>query len=267
MDYSQIVLSVINLVRETGFFIKSEISKVQSHHIIEKSVHSLVSYVDIEAEKKLVHGMKQILPGSDFITEENTTTRSESDFIWIIDPLDGTTNFLKGIPVFSISVGLLHLNELVLGVVFHIMMDEMFYAVKGTGAYLNGQRIKISSCTHLNDAVIATGFPYQVKNMEELTGILHHILDSSRGVRRLGSAAIDLAYTAAGRFDSYYEALINPWDVAAGILLVKEAGGLVTDMNGNESVLFARNILASNPFLQAELLSLIKKVKQSNHFS
>lgn len=257
------VQNTIALIREVGEFQKNELNKIEDHHIIEKDVHSLVSYVDIESEKKLVAGLKIILADSDFITEEKTVeVLNDKDYTWIIDPLDGTTNYLKGIPVFSISVALLYKKEIILGIIYHVMMDEMFYALKGSGSFLNGKRIQVSNVDYLKDAVVATGFPYQVKKMEELTGILQHILDQSRGVRRLGSAAIDLAYTACGRYDAYYEASINAWDVAAGILLVEEAGGIVSDMNGKEGPLFDKNILACNAKLQTELLQLIRTVRE-----
>jgi len=255
-----------NAVRHAGLFIAGELELVGEQHIIEKELHSLVSYVDIEAEKKLVEDLKKLIPDSGFITEENTAGEMpDSDFTWIIDPLDGTTNFLKGIPVFGVSVALLNKQKLISGAVYHIMQDEMFYAWSGGGAFLNGKPIGVSRTLHLKDAVVATGFPYKVKNMNELAGILQYILDESRGVRRMGSAAIDLAYTACGRFDCYYEAAINPWDVAAGILLVREAGGHVTDMDGGREPLFARNILAANSNLLNPMLTLIEKVRNQNN--
>ncbi|NOT38582.1 MAG: inositol monophosphatase [Saprospiraceae bacterium] len=264
MNLLTILPNVLDLIRNVGEFQKKELTKVESRHIIEKDIHSLVSYVDIESEKLLVSGLQKLLPESDFITEENTIHQTRSGkCTWIIDPLDGTTNYLNGIPVFSISVALLVNDELQLGIIYHVMMDEMFYAMKENGAFLNDKKIQVSQTSLLKDAVVATGFPYQVKNMKELSGILQHILNESRGVRRLGSAAIDLAYTSCGRFDAYYEAMINPWDVAAGILLMTEAGGNVTDMNGAKDPLFAKNILACNSYLQEEMLGLILKVRAS----
>lgn len=264
MEIIQLEPHILNLVKEVGSFIKSQLYKVDLDDIFEKDVHSLVSYVDIEAEKKLVKGLKTILPRSNFITEENTVrSGNKNKYTWIIDPLDGTTNYLKRIPIFSISVALLENERIVFGVIYHIMMEEMFHATAGNGSFLNGKMIHVSKIPILEEAVIATGFPYKVKKMNELTGILQHILDKSRGVRRLGSAAIDLAYTACGRYDAYYEASINPWDVAAGILLVEEAGGIVTTMSGRKNPLFAKNILASNINIQPEILKLIRSVRTS----
>ncbi|MEO6190725.1 MAG: inositol monophosphatase family protein [Saprospiraceae bacterium] len=261
-DLSKLCLKVIEITREVGSFISSELGKVEDHHIVEKDLHSLVSYVDIESEKKLVVDLRKLIPDSGFITEENTTEIStNAEFTWIIDPLDGTTNYLRGIPIFCISIALLHQDKLVLGVIYHIMQDELFHTWKGGGAYLNGRPISVSNIQTIQEAVVATGFPYKVKKMAELTGILQVILNESRGVRRLGSAAIDLAYTACGRFDCYYEAAINPWDVAAGILLIEEAGGIVSDMDGSENPLFAKNILASNKNVYAEFLQLIQSAK------
>ncbi len=264
MEILTIESEILGLIKDVGSFIKSQLYKVEHGDIIEKDVHSLVSYVDIEAEKKLVKGLRSFIPESNFITEENTVHSSKiNKYTWIIDPLDGTTNFLKRIPIFSISVALVENDKIVFGVIYNIMMDEMFHTVLGNGAFLNHKKIHVSQTPNLIEAVIATGFPYKVKKMKELTGILQHVLDKSRGVRRLGSAAIDLAYTACGRYDSYYEASINPWDVAAGILLVEEAGGIVTTMSGRKKALFAKNILASNPFIQSEMLELIRSVRTS----
>ncbi|MEP7196767.1 MAG: inositol monophosphatase family protein [Saprospiraceae bacterium] len=263
-NLSSICTKVLELVQEVGSFIKQELGIVQEHQIVEKELNSLVSYVDIEAEKKLVEGLLKIVPNSGFITEENTVESSKNeDYTWIIDPLDGTTNYLKGIPIFCISIALMHKEKLVVGVIYHIMQDEMFYAWKSGGAYLNGSPIQVSKVSSLKNAVVATGFPYEVKKMNELLGILLVILKESRGVRRLGSAAIDLAYTACGRFDAYYEAAINPWDVAAGILLIEEAGGRVSEMDGSSNPLFAKNILATNQHLQLPLLELIRETKNN----
>jgi myo-inositol-1(or 4)-monophosphatase len=256
--------NVTEICYEVGHFISSQLGRISDDDILEKDIHSLVSYVDIESEKKLVAQLTKLIPASGFITEENTVEASHSaEYTWIIDPLDGTTNFLKGIPIFCISIGLLHNSTLKLGTIYHIKQNELFHAVKAGGAYLNGVPIKVSPVKSIKDAVIATGFPYQVKNMAELSGILNTILNTSRGVRRLGSAAIDLAYTACGRFDAYYEASINSWDVAAGILLVEEAGGMVTEMDGSPNPLFSKNVLASNINLHQELINLIQDTKSS----
>lgn len=256
----EICCKAVGIVKEASLFIKQELGKVSTEHIHEKEKHSLVSYVDIETEKFLVSALETLIPGCNFITEEGTQfIPSESPYCWIIDPLDGTTNFLKGIPVFSISVALTKGNEIILGIVQDIMQDACFYSWKNGGSYCNGKKISVSEILHIGEAVIATGFPYQRKWMENLSQILIDVLNNARGVRRLGSAAIDLAYTACGRFDGYYETRLNSWDMAAGILLVKEAGGYVTNFNGEiDHILSSHHILASNGHIHKVLLTLTK---------
>lgn len=256
----ELCCKAVGITKDAASFIKDELGKVNAEHIQEKEKHSLVSYVDIETEKKLVSAFSELLPESNFITEEGTPfTKNESAYVWIIDPLDGTTNFLKGIPVFSISVALSKGDELILGIVHDIMQDECYYCWKGGGAYCNGKKIAVSEVGNIDEAVIATGFPYQRKWMDNLTQILIEVLKTARGVRRLGSAAIDLAYTACGRFDGYYETRLNAWDMAAGILLIREAGGIVTNFHGQaESILDSHHILASNGRIHDEMLNLTR---------
>jgi myo-inositol-1(or 4)-monophosphatase len=254
----EICCKSVGIVREAAGFIKQELGKVAVEHIHEKEKHSLVSYVDIETEKQLVSGLVELTPECNFITEEGTQkTTTHADYSWIIDPLDGTTNFLKGIPIFSISIALRYRNELILGIVHDIMQDACFYSWKNGGAYCNGIKISVSETLRIDEAVIATGFPYERKWMEDLNRILLDVLKRARGVRRLGSAAIDLAYTACGRFDGFYETRLNAWDMAAGILLVNEAGGRVTNFKGNhENILDSHHILATNGHIHDELLNL-----------
>ena len=262
-NLEKICHSSITIVKEAGRFISSQIGKVTAVDIIAKEKNSLVSYVDIETEKILVNGLKDLVPNANFITEENTVTKTQqqSDWNWIIDPLDGTTNFLKGIPVFCISVGLSYKDEVCLGIIYDMNRDECFYAWKGGGAFLNDQKIKVSQVSQIEESVVATGFPYS--NLQEgLIDLLDQILQKARGVRRLGSAALDLAYTACGRFDSYYELRINAWDIAAGIILVQEAGGRVSDIHGNANPLYSANILSSNGITHDEFLKLIENVKK-----
>lgn len=263
MDKNQLeelCCKTVGIVKSAAIFIKQELGKVNAEHIQEKEKHSLVSYVDIETEKQLVSSLKELLPECNFITEEGTPfTSNKSEYCWIIDPLDGTTNFLKGIPVFSISVALTKGDEIILGIVQDIMQNDCFYSWKDGGAYCNGKKISVSEVLNIEEAVIATGFPYQRKWMENLNRILIEVLKTARGVRRLGSAAIDLAYTACGRFDGYYETRLNSWDMAAGILLIKEAGGKVTNFFGDEAnILNSHHILASNGHIHKELLNLTR---------
>lgn len=245
MDLKSILDQALVVAREASDFIHSQAGKVTDGDIITKSRNSLVSYVDQTAEEMLVRGLSQILPEAGFITEEGTVNQKTSEYTWIIDPLDGTTNFLQQIPVYSVSIGLTYRNQLVLGIVSDVEQHEMFYAWKGGGAWCNGHPIRVSERTQISDAVVATGFPYAASDViPQLTKIFEYFLKNGKGIRRLGSAAIDLAYVACGRFDIYYETTLNPWDIAAGILLVEEAGGKVSDFEGRYGMLENGQVLA-----------------------
>ena len=238
MDLKFILDQALTVTAEAAAFIRSQAGKVTADDIVTKSRNSLVSYVDQHAEEILVKGLSPIVPGAGFITEEGTVHQEKSSYTWIIDPLDGTTNFLQQIPVYSVSVALVHDNEIVVGIVADVQQQETFYAWKGGGAWCNGERIYVSSRIAIEDSVVATGFPYAARDvLPSLTAIFDFFLKNARGIRRLGSAAIDLAYVACGRFDVYYESTLNPWDIAGGILLVEEAGGVVTDFKGGKGML------------------------------
>lgn len=255
----QLLQDVIVLVKETGDFIRQESLKFDHSKIEYKGKNDLVSYVDKEAEKRLVAGLSEILPGSGFIAEEGTSTHKSDTYNWIIDPLDGTTNFTHGLPVFAISIALLKRGELALGVVYEINKDECFHAVKGQGAFLNHMPIKVSPIKTIDKALLATGFPYyDFDRMKQYLNIINEFMQTTHGLRRMGSAAVDLAYTACGRFEGFFEYNLNAWDVAAGALIVKEAGGTVTDFKGGKDFLFGREIVAGN-LTQRELLKTIQK--------
>lgn len=215
-----------------------------------KGLHDLVSYVDKESEKRIIRQLSELLPESGFIAEEGTSDKHGERYNWVIDPLDGTTNFIQGVPVYAVSIGLLDGDELVLGVVYEVGMDECFYAWKNGGAYLNGELIRVSNIATSHDALLATGFPYSnFEQLDKYMSLLKWAMTEARGVRRLGSAATDLAYVACGRFDSFFEYDLKPWDVAAGVLIVKEAGGVVTDFGAGNDYLFGGEIIASNSLL------------------
>lgn len=262
MDLETVCQQMVYACTEVSKFIKQEYQNFNRNQTEYKgTTNDLVSYVDKTAEQQLIDHLNTILPNAGYITEENPENQSLTDkeFHWIIDPLDGTTNFIHQIPMFSISVGLLQGNEIVAGVVYAVMQAESFYAWKNAGAFLNGKRIYISDSQTLKTSLIATGFPYKYQN--QLPGhlrILQEIMPQTRGLRRMGSAAIDLAYTACGRFDAYFEYNLKPWDMAAGILLVKEAGGWVTNFaNQTENILFTGEILAANPQVHTLLIPII----------
>lgn len=250
---------VCHIAKQAGSFMFGEIHKVTNGHIIEKEINSLVSYVDIETEKMLVRELNDLIPGAGFITEEGTVAIGEKDWNWIIDPLDGTTNFLFGLPFYCVSIALSHRGQLVLGVVYEPNQDECFYAWKDGGAWLNGKKLQVNQHNTLSTSLIATGFPYQTTEMtDKLYDVLKYAVSNTRGIRRLGSAALDLAYVACGRFDTYYEATLNPWDMAAGVLLVHEAGGVVTDFKGGQDYLNTGEVIAGSPLVHPHFLEIIK---------
>lgn len=256
---SSLMPQVIEISKSAGSFIRSNVGKVQPADIEEKERNSLVSFVDKGAEKMLVEGLTPLLPGSGFVTEEDITENTRGEYTWVIDPLDGTTNFLQQIPIFSVSVGLAYKTEPVLGCIIDVMQDQCFYGWKGGGAWLDGTRIRTSQKQNINEAIIATGFPYYAPDdLSRLTSIFMKYVSNARGVRRLGSAALDLAYTACGRFDGFYETTLNPWDIAAGIILVREAGGQVTDFDGGGDFIGKGQVVASNKHLHARMLEMLK---------
>lgn len=243
----------INLVKSVGLYIKTESNKFSSSDIEEKGLHDLVSYVDKEAERRLVSELAKIIPGSGFIAEENPSLSRSDNFNWIIDPLDGTTNFLHGIPVFSVSVALEYQNKLVAGIVYEINRDECFYAWQDSLAFLNEKPIKVSSTDSFDKSLIATGFPYHdYTRLDPYLGIFTELMKKTRGIRRLGSAAVDLAYVACGRFDIFFEYSLNPWDVAAGVFIVQQAGGTVSDFQNSDNFLFGKEILATNRLMHQQ---------------
>ena len=247
---------VEELSREVGNFLKNERAGIQESDIEFKGrTNDLVSRADKEAEKQFVERLAQVLPEAGFIAEEGTSNKKGDRFNWIIDPLDGTTNYLYRIPCYCTSVALMDGNEIVLGVIYDPERNECFSALKGNGAHLNGENISVSNQSDLSRSLIATGFPYDNRGRQrEYLDILENVNQSTRGIRRLGSAALDLAYVACARFDAFYEYGLNPWDCAAGALIIKEAGGTVTDFKSGENYLFGKTILATNTRIHQEMM-------------
>ncbi len=216
--------------------------------------HNLVTEYDLAAEKAIIETISTHFPTHGFLAEESGQGK-KGDILWIIDPLDGTVNFAHGIPVFSVSIAATQGEEILCGVVYQPITNELFTAEKGKGAYLNGHRLHVTETTDINAAFLATGFPYNVdKNPLHCIDTFSHMTKKGIPIRRLGSAAIDLAYVAAGRFDAYWEVSLQPWDLAGGKLLVEEAGGRVTDYSGNPRPLLGTGpVLATNGHLKLEL--------------
>ena len=201
----------------------------------KKGLNDFVSYVDKGSEKMLVERLSLLLPEAGFVTEEGTSKKIGLKYCWVIDPLDGTTNFLHGFHPYAISIALREYDEVIAGVVHEVGGNETFTAWKDGGAWLNGRKIHVSEAARLADSLIATGFPYSdFSGLEAYMNCLSYFCKHTHGIRRLGSAAIDLAYVACGRFEAFYEYGLHPWDIAAGMLLVREAGGRVSDFSGNE---------------------------------
>ena len=256
-------LQTCEIARTSGKIMAEERKNFDVSKIENKGMHDLVSYVDKESEKRIIAELQKLLPESGFIAEEGTNDTRGERFNWVIDPLDGTTNFIQGVPVYCVSIGLLDGDELVVGVVYEVGRDECFYAWKDGGAFLNGEKISVSDRSDIHDALLATGFPYSdFSRIEEYIEFLRWAMKNARGVRRLGSAAADLAYVACGRFDAFWEYDLKPWDVAAGALLVKEAGGMVGDYSGGDNYLFGREIIASNSLINRTILDKIKESLQ-----
>lgn len=252
---------VCELVREVAAFQRQELAVFDRGNIEHKGVHDLVSYVDRQSEERLVARLQQLLPEAGFITEEGTVAQEDKALRWIIDPLDGTTNFTHGLPFFSISIALAAGEELLLGVVYESNREECFSAYRDGGARLNGQTIRVSEVPVLDQALLATGFPYYAfDRIENYLDVLRYFMQHTQGMRRLGSAALDLAYVACGRFEGYFEYNLNSYDVAAGALLVAEAGGKVTDFNGGNSYLFGREILAANANIHKQMFAQVSRI-------
>ena len=239
-------------------FIRSQVGEVTDSDIEAKERNSLVSYVDKNAERMLVEDLERLLPDPGFITEEDTVANKRNKYTWIIDPLDGTTNFLQQIPIFSVSVGLAYHGEIVSGAVVDVMQEETYYAWKGGGAWRDGREIRVSGTANLSEAIIATGFPYfEPDKLMRLAELFKDVLTASRGIRRLGSAALDLTYVASGKMDAFYETTLNPWDIAGGTILVREAGGMVTDFQGQDGFVDKRQLIASNAILHDHISALL----------
>lgn len=241
-----------SLVRDFG--------EVEQLQVSRKGPADFVSTADRHAEQVLIRELKKARPGFGFLIEESgEIAGSDSDRRWIVDPLDGTTNFLHGIPHFSISIALESEGDIVAGIVYDPLRDEMFWAEKGQGAYVNDRRIRVSARRALEDAVLATGIPFGARpGREEFMAAMPPMMAATAGVRRFGSASLDLAYVAAGRYDGFWEIGLEPWDVAAGIVLVREAGGFVSEIGGGRNMLRGGTILAANDHLHLHVGKILR---------
>ena len=242
-----ICMQVVEMSQQVGEYLMEEKDKLSSGDVESKGRHNYVTYVDKTAEKYIVEGLSKIFPPAGFITEEGTESRLGDTYNWIVDPLDGTTNFIHGLAPFCISIALKKDDAIVLGVIYDPNAEEVFYAWEESPAFLNYQPISVSTTPDLDNALLATGFPYtDYDHLDEYMEVFKWCMQNTRGVRRLGSAAMDLAYVACGRMDGFFEYGLSPWDVAAGSFIVKQAGGTISDFNGGDNYIFGKQILAFN---------------------
>ena len=258
MNLKRITHQVAEVAIEVGSFIRAERQSFSHEKVkFKKSRSDLVSYVDKEAEQRILDKIDLFIPHAGYITEEQMTDQQEKEYTWIIDPLDGTTNFVHGIPNYCVSIGLMHQDEIIAGVVYEVANDECFYAWKGGGAYEGNRKISVSKALKIEDVVLATGFPhYNFEKLDQYLKILNRLMKETRGLRRMGSAAADMAYVACGRYGGFFEHNLNVYDIAAGVVLVKEAGGVVTDFKGETDYLFGRELVAGGG-VQPKLLNVI----------
>ena len=264
MPFKEICFSAMEVVKTAAAYVREQHGKREELSIEEKGRQNFVTKVDKEAERILVSGLSEVLPEAGFIAEEGTSSKRGDTFNWVIDPLDGTTNFIHGVFPFAISVGLTDNDRVVAGIVYEFGLNEFFYTWKGGGAWLNGSPIRVSRVPTVDQSLIATGFPYtNFKYLEQFMQSMDHFMKNSHGLRRLGSAATDMAYVACGRYDAFYEYGLHPWDIAAGMLLVQEAGGTLSDFGGDPDPLFGEHIICSNSNIFTELQTLLQKIMLS----
>jgi myo-inositol-1(or 4)-monophosphatase len=260
IDLKILCEATIDIAAEAGNYIFGRLKSIPLKAVEVKGMNNFVTEVDKAAEAMIITRLNSLVSEAGFIAEEGTNTTRGERYNWIIDPLDGTTNFIHGSPPVAVSIALADNGIPVLGVIYEIFMKETFYAWKGSDAFLNGQIIRVSDNAKMRDSLIAVGFPYHDQNqLERFMQSLNYFFTHTHGVRRLGSAATDLAYVACGRYDGFFEYNLSPWDVAAGAVIVSQAGGKVTDFSGGENFVFGRQIVAGNRFMHQEFLEDIRK--------
>ncbi|HSY76579.1 MAG TPA: inositol monophosphatase family protein [Bacteroidia bacterium] len=259
LHLDSICKQVIELTHEVGHFIMTEQRKFSDSDIQKKGYNDLVTYVDKSSELALIEGLSKILPGSGILAEESGATEKQ-EYTWVIDPLDGTTNFIHKLPCFAISIALVKGTEPILGVVNELNLKECFHAIKDEGAKVNGKPITVSAQDKLENSLIATGFPYNdFKLQNNYMELFKYLMTCTQGMRRIGSASVDLAYVACGRFEAFYEYGLKPWDVAAGALIVKEAGGQLAEFNGGNNYIFGKTIIGTNGLIQKAFAKAVSK--------
>ena len=259
-EYSRLALETEAVALEAADYIKSQASLITEAGVETKGLHNYVTRVDRTAEEMIVQKLRPLLPGAGFITEEETDTTRGLRYNWVIDPLDGTTNFIHGVPLSSVSIALMEGDETIIGSVTEVHSRESFLAWKDGPALRNGQAIHVSQRQNPEESLLVTGFPYyDYDRLDAYLRLFRHFMKTTRGLRRLGSAALDLAWVACGRFDAFYEYGLNPWDVAAGAFIVERAGGKNTDFEDGKNFIFGKEILSSNGLVHSSLLTDIRR--------
>lgn len=262
MDLNTLLEEVKLLAVEAGGFLRHERTSFHREKVEQKAAHDYVSYVDKESERRIVSRLKELLPEAGFVAEEGSAAFAGEEYCWLVDPLDGTTNFIHDHAPYCVSIALRRGREMQLGVVYECCRDELYWATKDTPAFLNGREIHASDVSEFGQAFIELGFPYDAECYRSfVNGLIENLYGRVGGLRLLGSAAAELCYIAAGRFEARIEGLIGPWDVAAGSLILQRAGGMLSDFSGGDTFYSGREVLASNGKLHAELLKLIQSQK------
>ena len=252
--------TAVKAARKAGSIITRASADLDQLTVRRKRQNDFVSEVDHAAEEAIIRVLREAYPTHDILAEESGAQDSGSEYVWVIDPLDGTTNFLHGFPQYCVSIGLLHKGVPFQGVVFDPNRNELFTASKGVGAYMNDRRLRVSKTDRLENALMATGFPFrEVGQLDEYLRMFKQMTLGTQGIRRPGAAALDLAWVAAGRVDGFWEMGLSPWDMAAGALLVREAGGLVGDFDGEDRFLDNGRVVASNGKLFSAILQVLKQ--------
>jgi len=250
----------IEAAKSASKILNDNFGKISSEDIKEKNKNDFLTYVDEQSENTIINILLHAFPDHSILAEESGVKKHGSDYEWIIDPLDGTKNFISGIPFFSISIGLQYKDQMQLGVVLDPVRNELFHAQRNDGAYLNGNKILVTNRSNLDECLIATGFPFKQKHfLSAYVKCFEDIFQQSSGIRRMGSAALDLAYVAAGRFDGFWELGLSPWDMAAGSIIIEEAGGTISDFWGKNSYLTSGMVTATNKHIHQVMNQIIQR--------
>lgn len=257
MNYTEILPGIVELAKRVGAFQKENLFKSNLLIDTKSNETDLVTEIDKASDAMISDYLRANFPDHNLFTEESGVSGAQSDYQWVVDPLDGTTNFAQGLPIFCISIALKHKGETVLGVIYQPIMDDLFTAIKGRGSYRNGRKMAVGTKTELHAAVLSTGFPYdQATNPANNYDYFLAMSPRARAIRRFGAAAYDLALVADGRFDGHWELNLNPWDIAAGVLMIEEAGGKVLSFRDDRH----ESIIASNPTLCKLILEVLREV-------